>query len=79
MEEIQSRVLAVGEATGHCHRLLHSEVFEDTNGLKHFSVEASDQVVHEEHGVIDLGCGDYIVGRVREYDHFTEEARKIED
>ena len=37
------------------------------------------QVVHEEHGTIDLPIGAWEVGRVREYDHFAEDARVVRD
>lgn len=37
------------------------------------------QLRHEEHGVITLPPGEYLVRGVREYDHFAEEARRVID
>ena len=73
-------VLAEGEATGHAHVLeapdidvfkLHDDIF--------FSLDKESQVVHEEHKTTTLPKGDYRSWHVKEYDHFAEEARKVQD
>lgn len=42
-------------------------------------VPSGTVVVHEEHYPVEVPPGDYQVGRVREYDHFAEEARRVID
>lgn len=75
-----TNILAEGEATGHAHRLIGGD----------FDVMKSDRMMllivrkeaileHEEHGPITLGEGFYEIDRVREYDHFKEEARQVAD
>lgn len=77
------RPLAEGEATGHTHRVEEpdqAELYEDEGGRILLRILAGDvRVVHEEHAPVTLPAGDYEVRRVREYDHFAEEAREISD
>lgn len=76
-------ILAYGEATGHMHRLADAtdgllyEAPDGTLWLRAGSHQAT--VVHEEHQPLTLPPGDYRVGRVKEYDHFAEEARIVHD
>jgi hypothetical protein len=77
---IDGRVLAEGEATGHKHvadaedvRLFVQE------GTLYMSAPTGTTVVHEEHDVIEIPPGEYVIGTVREYDHFAEAARPIWD
>ena len=49
------------------------------NGVRFVCVTGPAQMVHEEHGTIDLPVRPWEVGRVREYDHFAEEARVVKD
>jgi hypothetical protein len=74
------RVLAEGEATGHKHvaeaedvRLFLHE------GALYMRAPNGTSVVHEEHKVLEIPPGDYLIGIVREYDHFAEEARSVID
>lgn len=74
------RVLAEGEATGHKHvaeakdvRLFLHE------GALYMHAPTGTTVVHEEHSVLDIPPGDYLIGTVREYDHFAEVARPAWD
>lgn len=75
-------VLAEGESTGHAHCIAdteHAELMrlDDTTYL---NVTGESVVIsHEEHGAIEVPPGMYRVERVREYDHFAEEARVVED
>lgn len=79
-KRIDGRVLAEGEATGHMHVAEASDVklflFE---GTLYMRVPEGTKVVHEEHAPVDIPPGDYMVGKVREYDHFAEEARNVID
>jgi len=63
----QSKVIAEGEVTGHSHRLLQGRVFETAMGILYLEVLVATQVVHQEHGAIDLEPGLYKVTRQREY------------
>lgn len=65
-------VLAEGEVTGHAHRIIAegAELFE-IEGLEdrflRVLTEGGVDLVHEEHGIITLPVGDYVVRRQREY------------
>lgn len=73
------KVLAEGELTGHAHTLQKSEVIEQDNGIREFEVKDSDILTHQEHRPITLNPGQYESGRIEEYDHFAEEAKKVQD
>jgi len=62
-------VLALGEATGHCHQVLEgAAMFLAADGVKYLEVfEEQAKVVHEEHGDVVLPRGVYRVGIQREY------------
>jgi hypothetical protein len=73
-------VLAEGESTGHYHGMssattalleLDEEVF--------LHVEKDTEITHQEHNKFVVPAGDYLVGIVEEYDHFAEEARRVQD
>ncbi|MBC7929517.1 MAG: hypothetical protein H7Z38_03020 [Rubrivivax sp.] len=74
------RVLAEGEATGHKH-LAEAEdaLLFMHDGTLYMRVPSGTRVVHEEHRALDIPPGDYLIGTVREYDHFAEEARRVTD
>ena len=76
-------VLATGEATGHAHRLAEATdglLYEAEDGTLYLRVGAKGATItHEEHRPITVPPGDYRVGRVQEYDHFAEEARRVRD
>jgi hypothetical protein len=79
-KKLEKPVLADGEVTGHAHVLDSSvDVFELDNGLREFSLETPATIKHEEHKPIVLPEGDYVSGKVLEYDHFAEEARVVRD
>lgn len=73
-------ILAFGEVTGHCHEAIGDgvEVFE-RDGVLYLSAPKGCTVQHEEHKAIAVPPGDYQIGIVREYDHFAEEARAVQD
>lgn len=80
-KKLDHLVLETGEVTGHAHRISSglAELFESgsTKYLKVISETAT--LTHEEHGAITLPRGEYVVRKVREYDHFTEESRAVQD
>ena len=72
------RVLAEGEATGHKHQAEAEDVRLFLHeGALYMRVPSGTRVVHEEHRALDLPPGDYLVGKVREYDHFAEESLPV--
>jgi len=73
-------ILQEGEATGHAHRVSSglAELFE-SGSTKFLKVKKETTISHEEHKPIILPPGNYRVRRVREYDHFLEESRNVQD
>jgi hypothetical protein len=62
-----TKIILYGEATGHKHQLTCGSVFDSKEGLVYLSLVKDSQLVHEEHGAIDLKKGKYAVIRQREY------------
>jgi len=62
-------ILAHGEVTGHVHRVKHgARMFSIPSTSERFlKVNRSAKVLHEEHGTIDLGPGNYRVVIQKEY------------
>jgi hypothetical protein len=75
-KETTDNVLARGEATGHSHRIEGARVFRNGDQLL-LQVEQEAQLVHEEHGLIQVPRGDYEVVRQREYNPVME--RQVTD
>lgn len=73
--------LALGEATGHHHRIDNARkaVLYMVGAAMYLKVLEMVRVIHEEHNPVWLPPGEYAVGFVREYDHFEEEARRVVD
>ena len=55
------------------------ELFELNNTLYLNVKNSSADVVHEEHKPITINPGFYEIGIVKEYDHFAEESKKVQD
>ena len=81
--ERQNHVLADGELTGHQHRITDFRsalVLEDRGQLYVNVVSEFADVVHEEHGTIQLERGLYRVWRQREFDPlFVARERYVKD
>ena len=74
------KVLAEGEATGHAHVVEgDAELLELGDRLFLRVLSGNARVIHEEHKPIEIPPGEYEIERVREYDHFREEARQVVD
>jgi len=62
-------VLVEGEATGHAHAVeVFDEklgIFEDKDGTLYMKVPEITEVVHEEHGTVEIPPGTYRIRRVR--------------
>lgn len=73
-------VFAEGEATGHAHATLDEGVALLRDGeTLYASADEPFVVVHEEHGAVEVPAGDFEVRRVKEWDHFAAEARRVAD
>ena len=73
-------VLAEGEATGHRHTALGEDVvILNLRETRYLTAPHGAEVVHPEHRPLKIPPGNYCIERVREYDHFTEEARQVMD
>lgn len=78
--ESGSVVLAHGEVTGHMHQLRGPQVshFRDTSGHEYVSVvDASEPLVHEEHGPHTIPVGEYELGAQVEFE--PEALRTVAD
>nr|MDO8116609.1 hypothetical protein [Candidatus Sigynarchaeota archaeon] len=66
-KQLQTKIILEGEATGHAHRIVHGEIFQEFTDM---FVDAGDgtKLVHDEHGPIKLEPGIYKVVRQAEYD-----------
>ena len=79
-KKLPHRTLALGEATGHSHVAVAEDVtLFELNRVLYARVPNGTEVVHQEHRPVRVPPGDYTIGIVREYDHFTEEAREVVD
>lgn len=78
---IRGYVLAEGETTGHAHCISDVENVEmvEKDGMFFIRVLKDVTVTHEEHKPVKIPPGIYRVRKVREYDHFAEEARDVRD
>ena len=76
----QGRVLREGEATGHAHVATGEgvELFIH-DGTLYMRAPSGARVVHEEHEAQEIPPGTYVIGAVREYDHFAEDVRPVFD
>jgi len=73
------RILAHGEVTGHSH-VLDGDVkyYNNGNGLLIAQVHGDARLTHEEHNMINVPEGDYLVIRQREFD-VVEGIRRVSD
>lgn len=72
--------LARGEVTFHHHTITkgNAELYEK-NGTLYLCAKEKVELTHQEHDTIMLPKGNYEIGIVREYLHFTEEAKRVQD
>jgi hypothetical protein len=77
-----SPVLALGEVTGHSHRLNTMEGVErfEIDGVRFLQVSADGiSISHEEHGTLDIPPGLYEERIDREYDYSANAIRNVAD
>ncbi len=74
-----NKVLAHGES-GHIHQFKGDTAqMYVLNDLTYLKVFKDTPIEHEEHKTIIIPKGAYQIDRVKEYDHFIEEARYVAD
>jgi len=72
--------LAEGETTGHYHEAVGTEVEVGEEGKNLFlSAPEGCEIIHQEHHRIAIPAGDYIVEKVKEFDHSEQEIRQVRD
>lgn len=67
VKKLNHRTLAYGEVTGHSHRAVDGELYEDETKNLFLQVAFPTEIIHEEHRPIELPAGNYAVIRQREY------------
>lgn len=72
-------VVALGEATGHHHRLIAQVDSTILGDRTLFSVKGKAKLVHEEHGTIDFPEGTWMVTTEREWDYVESDMNKVVD
>ena len=79
-ERLAHKRLAEGEATGHAHVAVADDVviYEEGETI-YLDAPTGTEIAHEEHATVTLPPGTYRVRKVREFDHFAEEARNVQD
>ena len=71
--------IALGEVTGHAHRVLGNGcLLEAPNGQRFFAPAAPTKITHEEHGLQDLAEGLYRIDAQQELS-LSEEWQKVVD
>lgn len=72
-------ILSESKVTGHKHEIVgNAELFLDGTDM-YLKVIDTVKLVHEEHKSIEVERGNYKVRKAREYDHFEEQAKEVED
>ncbi len=66
-------VIALGEKTGHMHKLEGGKLYESFGRMYITVTGEAARVTHNEHNTITLPRGEYIVRRQREFDGFVRD------
>ena len=73
-------ILAEGEATGHHHAVAEkAATLWEIKGELYLEALEPVTITHEEHKTLPIPAGIYQIGRVREYDYFSEMERQVRD
>lgn len=74
-------ILAYGEVTFHSHaaQAIPGNALYELDGQRYLETTDGTTITHEEHKPVQVPPGEYMIGIVREYDHFAEEAREVMD
>jgi len=80
VKQLPHNHLAEGEVTGHFHAAEGAvAVFEDDNTRVFDCTESDVVITHQEHKAITMPSKKMRSGRVREMNHFEEQAREVRD
>lgn len=74
-------ILAEGETTGHAHRILDlvGTKLLQSGSVMYLHLDQPKALVHEEHGKLTIEPGDYEIDRIKEYNPFEKEIRRVQD
>ncbi len=73
-------ILAEGEATGHHHVIIDKPAtLWELKGDLYLEVTEPVTITHDEHKALPIPVGIYQIGRVMEYDYFSEMERQVRD
>ncbi len=72
-------ILAEGEVTGHAHVVEDDIELYEKAGVLYCRAAAPFTIKHEEHKPITVQPGAFEIRRVREFDHFSQEAFEVMD
>lgn len=79
-EENGKLIIARGEQSGHHHAITTKEaVLWELEGDLYLEATAPVTITHEEHKALEIPEGIYKIGRVKEYDYFTEMEHQVRD
>ena len=67
VKKLDRKWLALGEVTGHSHKIDVGDLFETKDGKLYLKVDNKTTVSHEEHKNITLESGCYFIGIKRQY------------
>lgn len=80
-EKVNTNIIEEGEVSGHFHRINDNvEVFKSVeDDCMLLKVLKETPLTHDEHKTINVFSGNFKKRIVNEYDHLTEETRKVAD
>lgn len=79
-KSLKTRDIERSQTTGHAHKLSGGDCsIKSKDNKKFILVKRQTVLKHEEHKPIKIPKGIYEIRKVVEYDHFTEEARQVQD
>ena len=82
LKEREGGVILEGEETGHAHRIDSCATVLDSAALEKAYVivnEAKARLTHEDHHLIEVPKGPYVVVRQREYSAYDEAIHQVQD
>lgn len=82
LTKLNHGTLVFGVATGHHHTLFDGEYEQYENSEtkdRYVRIVTPCNLKHQEHKTIPIDVGLYKISIVREYDHFSEEIRNVQD
>ena len=75
----KDNIVALGEMTGHSHKLEKGKVYKAKKGEKFLDLSKKSKVVHQEHKALSLKKGKYKVTRQKQYKPKKKKAVRVQD